>query len=126
MEGINKVVLIGHVGKNPSIKYLSNGISVAGFPLATSETVVVSGQKTEVTEWHNIVMWRNLAEAAMRDLTKGRLIYIEGKLRTRTFEDKNGTQRSITEILAESYTILGRTGSLSPADNQTRQNPKAV
>jgi single-strand DNA-binding protein len=126
MEGINKVVLIGHVGKDPTIKYLSKGISVVSFPLATSEIEAMAGQKTEVTEWHNIVMWRNLAEAAMRDLAKGRLIYIEGKLRTRTFEDKNGTQRSITEILAESYTILGRTGSLSPSDDQIRQNPKAV
>ncbi|MFS2219141.1 single-stranded DNA-binding protein, partial [Telluria sp. Tellsp104] len=87
MSGINKVILVGHLGKDPEVRNLEGGVSVTSFPLATSETFNKDGRKVEQTEWHNIVMWRGLAEVAARFLSKGKLVYIEGKLRTRSFED---------------------------------------
>ncbi len=108
MRGINKVVLVGHVGKKPELRKLENDISVASFPLATSEMGTQDGIRAEQTEWHNVVMWRGLAECAAKYLDKGRLIYLEGKIRTRIFEDKAGIKKQTTEILAESFTILGR------------------
>lgn len=108
MSGINKVILVGHLGKNPDIRYLEGGVSVASFPLATSETFNKDGRKVEQTEWHNIVMWRGLADVAAKFLQKGKLVYIEGKLRTRSFEDKDGIKKYTTEVVAENFTLLGR------------------
>jgi single-strand DNA-binding protein len=108
MSGINKVILVGHLGKDPELRYLEGGVSVASFPLATSETFNKDGRKVEQTEWHNIVMWRGLADVAAKYLQKGKLVYIEGKLRTRTFEDKEGNKKYTTEIIAENFTLLGR------------------
>lgn len=108
MSSINKVILVGHLGKDPELRYLEGNVSVASFPLATSETFNKDGRKVEQTEWHNIVMWRGLADVAAKYLTKGRLVYIEGKLRTRSYEDKEGIRRYTTEIVAESFNILGR------------------
>ncbi|RVT98135.1 single-stranded DNA-binding protein [Mucilaginibacter limnophilus] len=108
MSGINKVILIGHLGKDPEIRYLEGGVSVASFPLATSETFNKDGKKVEQTEWHNIVMWRSLADVAAKYLQKGKLVYIEGKLRTRSFEDKEGIKKYTTEVVAENFTMLGR------------------
>ena len=108
MSSINKVILVGHLGKDPELRYLEGNVSVASFPLATSETFNKDGKKVEQTEWHNIVMWRGLADVASKYLTKGRLVYIEGKLRTRSYEDKEGVRRYTTEIVAESFNILGR------------------
>ncbi len=108
MSSINKVILVGHLGKDPELRYLEGNVSVASFPLATSETFTKDGRKVEQTEWHNIVMWRGLADVAAKFLTKGRLVYIEGKLRTRTYEDKEGVRRYTTEIVAESFNLLGR------------------
>lgn len=108
MSGINKVILIGHLGKDPELRYLEGGVSVTSFPLATSETFNKDGQKVEQTEWHNIVMWRGLAELATKYLQKGKLVYIEGKLRTRSFEDKEGVKKYTTEVVAENFTMLGR------------------
>lgn len=108
MSSINKVILVGHLGKDPELRYLEGNVSVASFPLATSETFNKDGKKVEQTEWHNIVMWRGLADVAAKYLTKGRLVYIEGKLRTRSYEDKEGVRRYTTEIVAESFNILGR------------------
>ncbi|WP_179413571.1 single-stranded DNA-binding protein [Mucilaginibacter sp. E4BP6] len=110
MSGINKVILVGHLGKDPDLRYLQNNVAVLSFPLATSETIIKNGEKIEQTEWHNIVMWRGLAEAAEKMLKKGRLIYMEGKCRTRSFDDKNGLKKYTTEIVAESFTLLGRPG----------------
>ena len=90
MSGINKVILVGHLGKDPEVRHLDGGVTVASFPLATSETYNKDGKKIEQTEWHNIVMWRGLADIASKYLQKGKLVYIEGKLRTRSFEDKEG------------------------------------
>nr|WP_294794453.1 single-stranded DNA-binding protein [uncultured Mucilaginibacter sp.] len=108
MSGINKVILVGHLGKDPEIRYLEGGVSVASFPLATSETFNKDGKKVEQTEWHNIVLWRSLADVAAKFLQKGKLVYIEGKLRTRYFEDKEGVKKYTTEVVAENFTLLGR------------------
>jgi len=108
MSGINKVILVGHLGKAPELRYLENNDAVTSFPLATSEFILKSGIRTEQTEWHNIVMWRGLAEAAANNLHKGQLVYIEGKAATRKFINKDGIQAYSTEIIAEKFTILGR------------------
>jgi len=108
MSGVNKVILVGHLGKDPEARSLEGGVSVVSFPLATSETFNKDGHKVEQTEWHNIVMWRGLADVAARYLQKGRLVYIEGKLRTRSFDDKEGIKKYTTEVVAENFTLLGR------------------
>lgn len=108
MSGINKVILVGHLGKDPDARTLDGGVSVVSFPLATSEIFNKDGRKVEQTEWHNIVMWRGLADVAAKFLQKGKLVYIEGKLRTRNFEDKDGIKKYTTEVVAENFTLLGR------------------
>jgi len=108
MSGINKVILVGHLGKDPDARTLEGGVSVVSFPLATSEIFNKDGRKVEQTEWHNIVMWRGLADVAAKFLQKGKLVYIEGKLRTRSFEDKDGVKKYTTEVVAENFTLLGR------------------
>ncbi|RYU87934.1 single-stranded DNA-binding protein [Mucilaginibacter terrigena] len=108
MSGINKVILVGHLGKDPEVRHLEGGVAVASFPLATSETFNKDGRKVEQTEWHNIVMWRGLADVAAKFLQNGKLVYIEGKLRTRSFEDKEGVKKYTTEVVAENFTMLGR------------------
>src|ERR1700744_911463 len=123
MSGINKVILIGHLGKDPEVRYLEGGVSVASFPLATSETFTRDGKKVEQTEWHNIVLWRSLADVAAKFLQKGKLVYIEGKLRTRSFEDKEGIKKYTTEIVAENFTMLGRKSDFEP-DGNVRQSGK--
>ena len=119
MSGINKVILVGHLGKDPEIRHLEGGVAVASFPLATSETFNKDGRKVEQTEWHNIVMWRGLAEVATKYLQKGKLVYIEGKLRTRSFEDKEGIKKYTTEVVAENFTMLGRKSDFE-ADGVTK------
>lgn len=109
MSGINKVMLVGHLGKDPEFRMIENDVAVVSFPLATSEIFSKNGIKTEQTEWHNIVMWRGMAESAAKVLHKGKLVYLEGKLRTRSFEDKTGIKRYTTEIVAENFRLLGRT-----------------
>ena len=107
MSGINKVILVGRLGKDPDIRTFETGVKKASFTLATSEIFKdKEGNRTEVTEWHNIVCWRNLAEIAEKYLSKGKQIYLEGKLRTRSWED-NGIKRYITEIEANTFTMLG-------------------
>jgi single-strand DNA-binding protein len=122
MLGVNKIVLVGHLGKDPDIRYLADNVSVVSFPLATSENLTLDGQRVEETEWHNIVMWRSLAEAAFKFLKKGKLVYLEGKIRTRSFDDKQGVQRTITEVLAENFTVLGRSSDFSSTENITYQS----
>ncbi|QNL50865.1 single-stranded DNA-binding protein [Olivibacter sp. SDN3] len=114
MSGINKVILVGHLGKDPEVRHLDGNVSVASFPLATSETFNKDGRKVEQTEWHNIVMWRGLADVAAKYLQKGKLVYIEGKLRTRSYEDREGVKRYTTEIVAENFTMLGRRSDFEP------------
>src|SRR6476469_4277718 len=117
MSGINKVILVGHLGKDPEVRHLEGGVAVASFPLATSETFNKDGRKVEQTEWHNIVMWRGLADVASKYLQKGKLVYIEGKLRTRSFEDKEGIKKYTTEIVAENFTMLGRKSDFENGNN---------
>ena len=114
------MILIGHLGKDPELRSLEGGVSVTSFPLATSETFNKDGQRVEQTEWHNIVMWRGLADLAAKFLQKGKLVYIEGKLRTRSFEDKEGIKKYTTEIVAENFTMLGRKSDFE--DNNSNGN----
>ncbi|GAB3534340.1 hypothetical protein GCM10027443_21260 [Pontibacter brevis] len=108
MASVNKVILIGNLGKDPEVRHLEGGVAVARFPMATSETFKdKSGQRQERTEWHNIVVWRGLAEVAEKYLKKGNSVYIEGRLRTNNYQDKEGIQRYSTEIVADNMTMLG-------------------
>lgn len=134
MSGINKVILVGNLGKDPEVRYLEGGTAVAKFPLATSETYKnKEGQKVDSTEWHNIVMWRGLAEIAEKFLKKGSLVYIEGKIRTRAYDDKEGNKRYATEIIADNMTMLGRRNDDAPhapanaeTQKQTHETPAIV
>lgn len=107
---VNKVILIGNLGKDPEIRRLENGAVVANFSIATSEvfTDKATGERRETTDWHNIVAWRGLAEVIEKYIKKGTKIYVEGKLKTRSWQDKEGNTRYTTEVLAEDLTILSR------------------
>ncbi len=107
MSGVNKVILVGRLGKDPEVRHLENGAAVANFPIATSEVYKdkTSGERREQTEWHNIVLWRGLAEIAEKYLKKGDMTYIEGKLRTRSWE-KDGITRYTTEVVGDNMTML--------------------
>jgi len=108
MAGINKVILIGNLGKDPEIRSLESGDKMAKFSLATSESYKnKDGQKVDQTEWHNIVLWRGLAEVAEKYLKKGSTIYLEGKIRSRSWDDKEGNKRYTTEIIGDTFTMLG-------------------
>ncbi len=106
--GINKVILVGNVGKDPEVRHLDSGVAVTTFPLATSESYKnKEGQRVTNTEWHNIVLWRGLAEVAEKYVKKGNPLYIEGKIRTRSWDDKDGNKRYTTEIIADNMQMLG-------------------
>lgn len=120
MSGVNKVILVGHLGKDPEVRYLEGNVTVASFPLATTDVYSKDGKRVEQTEWHNIVMWRGLADVAAKYLHKGRLVYIEGKLRTRNYEDKEGVRRYITEVVADNFTLLGRKSDFETPQNAGR------
>lgn len=108
MASLNKVMLIGNLGKDPEVRAIPSGVKVANFPIATSESYTnKDGQRVEKTEWHNIVLWRGLAEVAEKYLKKGNPVFIEGKLQTRSWEDQNGQKRYMTEIVADNMTMLG-------------------
>lgn len=112
MAGVNKVILIGNLGADPEIRYLSNGTAVANFRIATTENRINrSGEKVSFTEWHRIVAFGRLAEICKDYLNKGKQVYIEGRLRTRQWEDKNGNRRSTTEIVALQMQMLGPPGA---------------
>lgn len=106
---INKVILVGNVGKDPEIRYLDNGVAIARFPLATSENFKdKEGNKQSRTEWHNIVLWRGLAEVAEKYVKKGNPLYIEGKITSRSYEDPNGGgTKYFTEIVGNVMQMLG-------------------
>jgi len=112
MSGVNKVILIGRLGKDPEVRNLDNGAVVANFSIATSESYKdrTTGEKKEITEWHNIVLWRGLAEISQKFLRKGDMVYIEGKLRTRSWE-KDGVTRYTTEIVADNMNMLSPKGN---------------
>ena len=109
MRGVNRVILIGNLGKDPEVQHLEGNIAVAKFPLATTETHKdKNGNLVSQTEWHTIVLWRGLAELALKYLHKGSLVYIEGRLRTRNWEDKDKNKRSITEIVGDNLVMLDK------------------
>lgn len=111
MSGVNKVILLGNVGKDPDLRHLEGGITVGSFPLATTETFKdkSTGEKREQTEWHNIVMWRNIAENLEKaELRKGDRVYLEGKIKTRKWQDADGNQRVTVEVVADTFSIINR------------------
>jgi single-strand DNA-binding protein len=124
---VNKVILVRNVGKDPEVRHLEGGIAVARFPLATNETYTdKSGQRVTQTEWHNIVVWRNQAEIVEKYVKTGKLLYIEGKLRTNTYEDKEtGVKKYFTEVYCNTFRFLGpSTGESGTQDTQNTNTPK--
>jgi len=109
MAGVNKVILIGNLGRDPELRYTQSGQAVANFSLATSESWKDknSGERKESTEWHRITTWGKTAELASQYLSKGRTVYVEGRLQTREYEDKDGIKRKVTEVVASNVTFLG-------------------
>ncbi len=132
MSGVNKVILVGRLGKDPEVRNLESGATVANFSMATTETYKdkTTGERKEITEWHNVVLWRGLADIAAKYLHKGDQVYIEGKLRTRSWEKDNVT-RYTTEILGDNMTLLGSkpgggSGNIDhPAQNAPARNEMA-
>jgi len=125
--GINKVILVGNVGKDPEVRHLDSGVAVASFSLATSETYKnKDGQKVTNTEWHNIVLWRGLAEIAEKYVKKGNPLYIEGKIRTRSWDDKDGNKRYTTEIIADNMQMLGSKQSSEEEASSAPESAAAV
>ena len=108
MASLNKVMLIGNLGKDPEVRAIPSGVKVANFSIATTESYTdKNNQKVDKTEWHNIVMWRGLAEVAEKYLKKGNQVFIEGKLTTRSWDDQNGQKKYMTEIVADNMVMLG-------------------
>ncbi len=121
---INKVILVGNVGADPDIRYLEGGVAVANLSLATSESYKnKNGEKVTQTEWHNIVLWRGLAEVAEKYVKKGMQLYIEGRIRTRSWEDKEGSKRYTTEIFADNMQMLSRKSENTDNSNSVEQTP---
>lgn len=115
---LNKVQLIGNVGKDPDVRYLDSGVAVATFPLATTDRAYTLANGTQVperTEWHNIVLWRGLAETAEKYVRKGDKLYIEGKIRTRSYDDQNGIKRYVVEIFGDNMEMLTPRAVQQPA-----------
>lgn len=109
MRGVNRVMLIGNLGKDPDVQFLEGNIAVAKFPLATTETFKDrSGKLVSQTEWHTVVLWRGLAELAQKYLHKGSLVYIEGRLRTRSWEDKEANRKFATEVVGDNLIMLDK------------------
>jgi single-strand DNA-binding protein len=122
---LNKVLLIGNVGKDPEIRHLQGGASVATITLATSERYKDrNGESREITEWHTVIAWRQLADLAENYIRKGSQIYVEGRIRSRSWDDQNGQKRYVTEIQADAIQLLGRRGdnAAAPAQPQQPQN----
>jgi len=124
---VNKVILIGNLGRDPEVRYLENGVGVARFSIATSESYTDknTGERREITDWHNIVLWRGLAKVAETYLKKGMKVYIEGKLKTRSWQDENNQTRYSTEVVADQMTMLSRAeNNMGGGDNN--QYPSSV
>jgi len=117
---INKVILVGNAGRDPEIRHLDSGVAVATFTLATSETYTAkNGDRVTSTEWHNIVLWRGLAEVAEKYVRKGKQLYIEGRIRSRSYEDKDGQKRYMTEIYGDVMKLLGNREQQSAPHTET-------
>jgi single-strand DNA-binding protein len=134
---VNKVTLVGNVGNDPEVRHLEGGTPVANFSLATSETYKNrEGERVTQTEWHNIVIWRGLAEVVEKYVRKGQLLYIDGKIRTRSWDDKDGNKRYTTEIVADNMQMLGKkgdggenesiSGGQAPSKNTSSENSSSA
>lgn len=120
MASVNKVILIGNIGRDPELRVLEGNISRVNFTLATNETYKdKNGNRIDHTEWHNIVLWRSLAESAHRLLKKGMQIYLEGKIQTRQWIDKEGNKRTSYDIVGETFSILGKRDSAPKNENKS-------
>jgi len=127
MRGVNRVVLIGNLGKEPDLQYLEGNIAVAKFPLATTETYKdKNGTLISQTEWHTIVLWRGLAELAQKYLHKGSLVFIEGRIRTRTWEDKDKNRRFSTEIVGDNLVMLDKRKEHGEGSNGETAAPEST
>ena|SRR6185369_1176426 len=124
MAGVNKVILVGNLGKDPEMRKLEGGVTRVNFSIATTEYYKdKEGKRIEQTEWHNIVLWRSVAENAERLLKKGNTIYLEGKLQTRKWQDKDGIQRNITEVVGENFQLIKRSEANQNNDSSTHVPP---
>ena len=125
MAGVNKVIIVGRLGKDPEVRYTPSGAAVANFTVATSEEWKDrdTGEKQERTEWHRIVAWRRLGEICGEYLHKGKEVYIEGRLQTRSWEDRDGNKKYITEIVAQNMQMLGSPGKQGKADTSEERFP---
>jgi single-strand DNA-binding protein len=127
---VNKVILVGNVGKDPETRYLDEGTAISKFPMATSETYRNrDGERVSTTEWHNVVLWRGLAQVAEKYVKKGTQVYIEGRIKTRSYDDANGVKKYITEIVGDQMQLLGRRpddqgeqGMQAPQQSATQQS----
>lgn len=127
MKGVNKVILVGNLGKDPEIKYFENGVPKASFSLATSDSYTSkSGERIDTTEWHNIVMWRGLAEIAEKYLKRGDPVYLEGKIKNRSWDDADGNKKYITEIEVGNMVMLPRRNAEGTAANNSYAKPAHV
>jgi len=127
MRGVNRVILIGNLGKDPDLQYLDGNIGVAKFPLATTETYKDKGGRlVSQTEWHTVVLWRGLADLAQKFLHKGSLIYVEGRLRTRSWEDKEGNKKFATEVVCDNLIMLEKRNefNVNSPKNQIHTEPE--
>ena len=123
MPSVNKVILLGNLGRDPELRFMPNGDAVCNFSIATTDSWKdKAGEKQERTEWHNIVMYRKLAEIAGEYLKKGSSIYVEGRLQTRKWQTKEGQDRYTTEVIADSMQMLGSRGSASQSDKSSDEN----
>lgn len=121
---VNKVILVGNLGKDPELRYTTSGTAVANFTLATSERFKDrNGEQQKRTEWHNIVAWAGLAEICGKYLKKGKQIYIEGRIQTRSYDDRDGNKRYVTEIVADQMQMLGRAGEEGDTSYQRGGEP---
>ena len=120
MSGVNKVILLGRLGGDPEVTTLKSGQVVAKFSLATSKSYKdKQGKKVDTTQWHNIVMWQPLAQVAEKYLSKGSLVYLEGEITSRSYDDQHGTKRWFTEIVAHELTMLGGNNKNQESENST-------
>lgn len=122
---VNKVILVGNLGKDPEVRTLENGVKKVSFPLATSETYKDkdTGERKTDTEWHNIVIWRGLADVAEKYLRKGQQIYLEGKIKSRQYKDKEGNTRYITEVVTENFVMMSRGAESNSGARTGQENP---
>jgi single-strand DNA-binding protein len=119
MASVNKVILIGNLGADPELRYTATGTAVANFNIATKDSWTgKDGNKEERTEWHRVVAWARLGEICGEYLVKGKQVYIEGKLRTRSWEDRDGNKRYTTEVLAQTMQMLGSAGDRVPSERE--------